>query len=75
MANNNKSITVMQLFKACVAEIKKGNGNRHILISSDDEGNWYHELFFLFSPVQGKDIEYALPVSVEEFDKNYVILG
>ena len=75
MATENKSITVIQLYEACLAEIRKGNANRHILLSGDDEGNWYHEMFFLFTPTKGEDIEYALPVSVEDFDKNYLILG
>ena len=76
MANDkHKAITVKQLFEACKTQIAKGNGDRHILLSSDDEGNWYHEMFFLFTPIQGKDIDYALPVSVENFDKNYLILG
>ena len=73
--DNSKVLTIQDLFEACKKEMKKGNGNKHILISSDEEGNWYHELYFLFTPVNGKDIDYALPMSPEEFDKDFVILG
>lgn len=30
--------------------MKAGNGKRYIMISGDDEGNSYHELFYGFSP-------------------------
>ena len=78
MARKNQAITVSQLLQECIKQIQKGNGKKHILISSDDEGNEYHELFFSFSPdLKGKDIEYGLPygVSIESFDKEYIVLG
>ena len=73
-----KAITVNELLKECLQQVKNGNGKKHILISGDDEGNSYHELFFTFSPeIKGSDIEYGLPygVSIDEFDKNYIVLG
>lgn len=69
------AITVNDLLSACKKQVSAGNGEKKILISSDDEGNYYHEMFFLFTPAKGKDIDYALPVSAEDFDKNYLILG
>ena len=45
-----KGITIMQLYAECVKQINAGNGKRHIMISGDDEGNSYHELFFGFTP-------------------------
>ena len=42
-----ETITVKQLLKACKEEVAKGNGDKHILISGDDEGNSFHELFYL----------------------------
>jgi hypothetical protein len=47
-----KTITVEELFKLCKEEKAKGNGKKKILISGDDEGNSYHELFFGFTPTQ-----------------------
>ena len=75
MATENKALTVQQLFEACKNQIKQGNGNKHILISGDEEGNYFHPMYFEFTPTKGTDIAYALPFSPEEFDENYVILG
>ena len=44
----DKGITVKELFEACKKQIAKGNGDKHILISDDDEGNGFHTLFYLF---------------------------
>ena len=41
--------TVKELFEACRIQIAKGNGDKHILISDDDEGNGFHTLFFLLT--------------------------
>lgn len=43
-----KGITVRELAALCYQQIKKGNGNKHILISDDDEGNGYHTLLYAF---------------------------
>lgn len=34
-----KGITVEQLYLECARQIKADNGKRHIMISTDDEGN------------------------------------
>lgn len=74
------ALTINQLAALCEKAKKKGLGNKKIMISSDDEGNEYHELFFGITE-NVKDIfgaQYApfLPygVSKDELD-NYVILG
>lgn len=41
-------MTVKQLKVEVAEQIKKGNGNKKILISCDDEGNGFHGLFFTF---------------------------
>ena len=46
-----EGMTVEELFHACAEEMQKGNGGRIIQITTDDEGNGYHTLFFTFSPV------------------------
>jgi len=45
----NYGITVKQLAEFCADEIAKGNGNKKVLISSDDEGNDFHVLFYGFT--------------------------
>lgn len=60
-----KPITVKDLMHECVRQVDKGNGNKVIMISSDDEGNSYHYLWYLFTtieemeePIKLKDKEY-----------------
>jgi len=48
----NNGITVKELLKACQEQVKLGNGDKNIVISSDDEGNSYHTLYYLFSPIE-----------------------
>ena len=43
-----KEITVEILSKMCLEQVKKGNGKKVVLISTDDEGNGYHTLYFGF---------------------------
>lgn len=45
----DKGITVRELAKDLLGAIRQGYGDRHILISDDDEGNGYHTLFFSLS--------------------------
>lgn len=69
------TITVKQLSEACKKMVAKGLGDKKILISSDDEGNGYHELFFLFTEGYLPDNE-QLPFGVD--GKNvgeYIVLG
>ena len=42
-------ITVKELLKACQEQVAKGNADKVILLSRDDEGNGYHYCFYLFS--------------------------
>ena len=59
MANVNKGRTVKELFEACKLQIAKGNGDKYILISNDDEGNGFHTLFYLITD-NAETIGYAL---------------
>ena len=70
-------ITIEQLYKECAKQMKAGNGKRHIMISGDDEGNSYHELFYGFSP----DMDFSSPymdgllpygVTAEQVKKEYI---
>ena len=70
-------ITVRQLADLAEQEIAKGNGNKKVYISQDDEGNGYHALFFGFTSDK-KDLEeikeYSFGLEDEDLD-NIVILG
>lgn len=80
----NSCFTINDLYRTLKNEIKKGNGMKKILITSDDEGNSCHELFFGITtpkPEKNKECELfnaiMLPfgVSKESADKDYVLLG
>ena len=43
-----EGITVKELCQYCLDLIKEGHGDKTVMISSDDEGNEYHTLFFSF---------------------------
>ena len=72
------TITVNELQSLCTELVKKGKGRKKILISSDDEGNGYHELFFGFTENASELLDgcaYA-PYGVSESNiDDYVILG
>jgi hypothetical protein len=42
-------MTVKELLKLCEQQIAKGNGDKEILISNDDEGNGFHDLIYEFT--------------------------
>lgn len=78
MANRTKGITIEQLYKECAKQIKAGNKDRHVMLSNDDEGNGYHELFFGFMPTKEcVSDDYLLPygVTMQEAEKEYIVLG
>ena len=73
-------ITVDQLLLFCKAEHEKGNGNKKIAISRDDEGNGYHDLFFSFTQVKDvlkylDDCQIPNCRTMEKFKDEYIILG
>ena len=63
-------MTVKDLLKHCEYQINKGNGNKEIYVSNDDEGNGYHKLIFTFSENVSELDEYG---QVDK--KNGIILG
>lgn len=42
-------MTVKQIHNACEELINKGYGDHAVLVSDDDEGNGFHEMFYLFT--------------------------
>lgn len=72
----NKQLKVQDLYKLCEQEIKKGNSQRLIVISDDNEGNGFHGLFYGFTEINEKEQEYY-PIydSVETNHKKIIVLG
>lgn len=69
-------MTVDALYNECVQQRAKGNGSKHVVISSDDEGNSFHTLFFGFTDTK-EDVEYMLAFECDQShtSSNAVILG
>lgn len=62
------AMTVKELAGHCEALLRKGQGDKLVFITRDDEGNGVHELFFQFTTGEG----------VEQFGLNpdkHVVLG
>lgn len=67
-------ITVKQLYKLCKEQIDKGNGNKVIMISQDDEGNGYHYLWYSFSVAKYVVTENEIHKDIASLDDT-IILG
>ncbi len=73
-----QTLTISQLATILIKEVRKGNGDKKILLTTDDEGNGCHECFFGVSPTNNGTIDYmCMPygVSYEDAYKNYMLLG
>lgn len=74
-----QAITINQLYAHLADLKKKGFGDKKIMISQDDEGNGYHELFFGINTAEkmGGFQTWMLPygVTIEDANANYVTLG
>jgi len=68
-----EQLTVKKLRELCDYEISKGNANKKIVISDDDEGNGFHGLFFSFTEVG--DFKETLELSGFDDTKDLIILG
>ena len=69
----NKGITVKELYEMCREQIVKGNGDKHILITSDDEGNSYHTLFYAMDD-NIENIRYALSIEYDNHTEDEAVL-
>lgn len=72
-----KPITVKELLKLCQEQLRKGNGDKQILISNDDEGNGYHSLYYEFTDDEGviNELSRLCPFHDHNDPKDVVILG
>lgn len=67
-------LTVKQLLKYCQIEIEKGNGDKHIVVSDDNEGNGYHGLFYAFTECT-EEYQDEIYDSRYSNEKDTIILG
>lgn len=72
------TITIDQLLDFCKKQVAKWNWNKKILISSDDEWNSYHNLYYAFKDDYDeiKDLQdFCYIWDIQDDLENYVILG
>ena len=65
-------ITINELLRHCLKQVKKGNGNKVIYLSNDDEGNGYHKMYYVFTDKDLQDLDSW--GEIEDYD-NSVVLG
>ena len=77
MTDMNLGLTVYKLKQFCDIQIAKGNGDKHVLISCDDEGNGFHTLFYQFMDSDDDEFESMLAMEHDgtHTKDNCVILG
>ena len=75
----NKPITIKELKKYVDTQIIKGNGDKVIMLSDDDEGNGYHYLWFAFTDAKDLISEFTKEEDLINKDiaslENTIILG
>lgn len=71
-----EQMTVKELALLCIHEVEKGNGDKMIVVSDDNEGNGYHGLFFGFEeiPESQKDDFIVLLCDTQEKDITKLML-
>ena len=67
-------LTVRELLKFCQQEVAKGNGDKHIVVADDNEGNGYHGLFYAFTDCT-EDYQDEIYDSQYSSEKDTIILG
>lgn len=69
-----KQITVKELLELCQEQIEKGNGDKNIVLSDDNEGNGYHGMFYGFTDNSEDFIDDIYDSKTKGFDDT-IILG
>lgn len=45
------------LYQACKDQMKKGNGEKSLIVAADNEGNGYHGMFFTLTEITPENVE------------------
>ena len=71
----NKGLTVEQLYRECKKMMNNGNGDKYVLISSDDECNSFHTLFegMVYNPDDNRDWQ-SMGAIESYYDPDEVVL-
>lgn len=69
-----KQATLKDLKKAVDKLIKEGYGDYNLILSDDNEGNGYHGMFYLLTPVREIDIDETLEMTEDNNASNKLII-
>ena len=78
LEKQDPTLTVLELWTFCNKQIKEGNGAKKVLITTDDEGNGYHNLFYGFTDDYDEikeTQEFCFFPQLNDELENYVLLG
>lgn len=64
-----KPLTVRDLYYECQKEMANGNRDKVIMISSDDEGNSYHYLWYSFTTIE--KMEEPIKIGSKEYKSEF----
>jgi len=64
-----KPLTVKDLYYECQKEMAHGNRDKVIMISSDDEGNSYHYLWYSFTSME--KMEEPIKIGNKEYKEEF----
>ena len=68
-----KQITVKELLELCQEQIEKGNGDKNIVLSDDNEGNGYHGMFYGFTDNSEDFIDDIYDSKTKGFDDTIIL--
>lgn len=69
-----EQLTLKELKKCVDTMVKRGYGDRKLVVSDDNEGNGYHGMFYGVSPME-EDVEDLVNDSCEMDWKKLLIIG
>ena len=69
-------VTVNELLEMCNDQVSKGNGNKKVYISRDDEGNSFHALYYGFTELTPQNAsDYVADFCEELSPDEHIVLG
>lgn len=71
-------VTLNELFHACAQMVKLGFGERKLIVPNDNEGNGYHGIYCLLTPITEDNklaVDYMLDDSEETNPMKLMVVG
>ena len=75
---NMEQLKLKDLYNECRNLMKKGYGDKSLIMAGDNEGNFYHGMFFSLTPITPKNVkefEGLIEDNTEKDLTNILIVG